>query len=171
MTEVNWVRRTMALYIIRTIIIIVTMMKMEMLVMIIYLFKTWCGRIFTMILSYQTYQINTVVHMVLSRVWRSSFKLFLNELFLSVLYLWNASAWWLRSQKNYLGYLQLEASFGGIKWKNITVQEMFRLYGVMLRMSIDTCHLGGYEGYFKPASYVRFWYGYNVNIFGYGGQA
>ena len=32
----------------------------------------------------------------------------------------------------------------------ITVQEMVRFYGVMLCMSIEPHHLGGYEGYFKP---------------------
>ena len=54
--------------------------------------KTLCGRILTMILSYQKYQITTVVHMVLRKVWRSSIKLFLNELCLPVVCIWNTSA-------------------------------------------------------------------------------
>ena len=58
--------------------------------------------------------------------------------------------------------------FGGLKWKNITVQYMVRFYGVMLSMSIDPRHLGGYEGYFKPTSYVRIGRGYNVNLVRYG---
>ena len=53
---------------------------------------TLCGRILTMILSYQKYQITTVVHMVLRKVWRSSIKLFLNELCLPVVCIWNTSA-------------------------------------------------------------------------------
>ena len=46
---------------------------------------------------------------------------------------------------------------------------MVRLYVVMLRMSIKPRHRGGYEGYFKPTSYIRVECGYNVNIFEYGG--
>ena len=60
-------------------------------------------------------------------------------------------------------------NFGGLKWGNITVQEMVRLYGVIIHMSIYTHHLGGYVSYFKPTSYVRVGRGYNVNIFGYRG--
>ena len=59
--------------------------------------------------------------------------------------------------------------FGEIKWKDITVQEMFRFYGVMLCVIIEPSHIGGYEGYFKPTSYVRVVCGYNVNLVGYGG--
>ena len=39
---------------------------------------------------------------------------------------------------------------GGLKWKNITVQEMVRLYGVMLHIIIEPRHIAGYGGYFKP---------------------
>ena len=59
--------------------------------------------------------------------------------------------------------------FGGIKWKNITVQEIVLFYRVMFHMSIDPRHLGGYEGYFKPTSYVGVGRGYNVNLVVYGG--
>ena len=60
-------------------------------------------------------------------------------------------------------------NFGGIIWKNITVQEMVRFYGVMIRMIIDPCHLGGYEGYFTSTLYVRVGCGYNVKLVEYGG--
>ena len=53
---------------------------------------------------------------------------------------------------------------GGIKWEKFTVHYMVRLYVVMLRMSIKPRHRGGYEGYFKPTSYIRVGCGYNVNI-------
>ena len=61
--------------------------------------------------------------------------------------------------------------FGGIKWENITVQEMVLFCGVMLRVSIEPCHLGGYEGNFKPTSYVSVGNGYNVKLVRYGGWA
>ena len=48
---------------------------------------------------------------------------------------------------------------------------MVRFYGVMLHMSIEPCHLGGYEDYFKPTSYARVGHGYNVKLVGYGGWA
>ena len=38
----------------------------------------------------------------------------------------------------------------------------------MLNTSIETSHLGGYEGYLKPTLYVRVGRGYNVKPFGYG---
>ena len=47
--------------------------------------------------------------------------------------------------KNILGCVQLNASLGGSKCKNITVQEMVRFYGVMLCTSIELHHLGVYE--------------------------
>ena len=63
----------------------------------------------------------------------------------------------------------VEGKFRGIKWKNFTVNNMVRLYGVMLSMRIYPCHIGGYEGYVKPQFYVRVVNGYNGKIFGYGG--
>ena len=39
--------------------------------------------------------------------------------------------------------------FGGMKWKNVTLQEMLPFYGVMFWMSIDHHHLGGYTSYFE----------------------
>ena len=61
--------------------------------------------------------------------------------------------------------------FGEIKWENITVQEMVLFYEVMLRMSIEPRHIGGYEVYFKPTSYVIFICGYNVKLVRYRGWA
>ena len=54
MTEVNWTRRTMSLEIVRTIMITVMKMNTEMLVMILFFFLIWCGKILTIIFSYQT---------------------------------------------------------------------------------------------------------------------
>ena len=52
--------------------------------------------------------------------------------------------------------------------QKIIVQDIVRFYGVMLNTSIETSHLGGYEGYLKPTLYVRVGRGYNVKPFGYG---
>ena len=38
--------------------------------------------------------------------------------------------------------------FGGVSWVNISVQEMIRFHGVILRMSMEDRNLGGYEAYF-----------------------
>ena len=38
--------------------------------------------------------------------------------------------------------------FAGLAWKNITVKEMIRFHGMVLKMSIDDRKLGGYEAYF-----------------------
>ena len=53
----------MALDIVITIMMKVTKKKMEILVIVIFLLTTWCGGIYKMILSYETYQIITVVQM------------------------------------------------------------------------------------------------------------
>ena len=76
----------------RTIMMTVTKMKTEILLMILFLLKNWYGRILTMILSYQTYQITTVVHMVWRKVWRRYFRLLLNTLCLPVVCRWDNSA-------------------------------------------------------------------------------
>eukprot|EP00957_Ditylum_brightwellii_P064837 4918788-Ditylum_brightwellii.AAC.2 len=44
--------------------------------------------------------------------------------------------------------------FGGQKWTNITVQEMVRFYGILLRISIESHHLGGYKVYFNPMTRI-----------------
>ena len=44
---------------------------------------------------------------------------------------------------------------------------MVRLYLVMLHMSINLHHLGGYELFFKPTPYVIVGHSYNVKLFGY----
>ena len=46
---------------------------------------------------------------------------------------------------------------------------MFIFYIVMIIIIIDPCHLGVYESYFNPTSYVRVGRGFNVKIVGYGG--
>eukprot|EP00957_Ditylum_brightwellii_P089279 6798372-Ditylum_brightwellii.AAC.1 len=45
--------------------------------------------------------------------------------------------------------------FGGMKWKNISLKEMFQFYGIILRMSIGPQHMGGYEAYFQPTTKLR----------------
>ena len=78
MTELNWMSRTMPLDIFRTLMMKVTKTNTEILVVLICLLITWCGKILTIILSYQTYHITTLVRVVLRKLWRIYFKLLLN---------------------------------------------------------------------------------------------
>ena len=61
--------------------------------------------------------------------------------------------------------------FGGLKWTNITLQEMIRFFGIMLRMSIEPRHLGGYEAYFHPSTSIQAGKNYSVQLSGYVGWA
>ena len=77
---------------------------------------------------------------------------------------------WVTAHSNKSSQLcSVAGKFGGIKWKNITVQEMVRLYLVMICTSIEPRHLGGYKDYFKPTLCVRVGLGYNVKFVRYGG--
>jgi hypothetical protein len=40
--------------------------------------------------------------------------------------------------------------FAGSIWHPIETQEMFHALGIILKMSIDNRHLGGYHSYFTP---------------------
>ena len=60
--------------------------------------------------------------------------------------------------------------FGGIKWKNITVQEMLHFYALMLKISIDPRHHGGYNSYFESISINHCSQGYTVSLEAYGGR-
>ena len=40
--------------------------------------------------------------------------------------------------------------FYGSDWKNITVEEMFRMLGMILKMSLVNICLGGLKAYFNP---------------------
>ena len=52
--------------------------------------------------------------------------------------------------KHFTGLRSDGEKLGGTKWNHITVEEMFRLYGIMIHMIIEPHHLGGYEGCFIP---------------------
>ena len=136
----------MALDIVITIMMKVTKKKMEILVIVIFLLTTWCGGIYKMILSYETYQIITVVQMGWRKVWRIYLKKIEWIILTSGMSL--ECFFWVIAQSNKSDWLRsVLAKFGGIKWKNITVQDMVRFYGVMLHMSIDPCCFGGYACY------------------------
>ena len=49
-----------------------------------------------------------------------------------------------RNLNKYVRYHLNNVKFGTMKWINITVQDMFHLYGVMLWISIEPWNLGGY---------------------------
>eukprot|EP00957_Ditylum_brightwellii_P073088 5554873-Ditylum_brightwellii.AAC.1 len=46
---------------------------------------------------------------------------------------------------------------------------MFQCYGIILRMSIEPWHLGGYEAYFQPTKKLRYGPGYVVELKNYSG--
>eukprot|EP00957_Ditylum_brightwellii_P155351 11825669-Ditylum_brightwellii.AAC.1 len=48
---------------------------------------------------------------------------------------------------------------------------MVRFYGILLRMSIEPCHLGGYQAYFKPTTRIDLASGYVQEFNSYGGWA
>jgi len=50
---------------------------------------------------------------------------------------------------------QVNGKFGGYQWANITVEEMIRFHGILLKMSIDNRSLGGYESYFTEIHQVN----------------
>ena len=52
--------------------------------------------------------------------------------------------------------------FLGHKWKNITVGEMVRFFGILLRISMEPQKMGGYESYFRDAPQIHLGVGYNV---------
>ena len=57
--------------------------------------------------------------------------------------------------------------FGGSPWTNITVQEMVRFHGVLLKMSVDNRELGGYKSYFTERLSVNLSRTYSVELTNY----
>ena len=62
-------------------------------------------------------------------------------------------------------------NFGGMKWTNITVQEIIHFYGVMIQIYIDPWNLGGYTPYFESISIIICGQGCTVILEAYGGWA
>ena len=56
-----------------------------------------------------------------------------------------------------------------MNWINTNVQEMIHLYGVMLQISIDPHHLGGYTSYFESISRINCGQGYTFTFEAYRG--
>ena len=56
---------------------------------------------------------------------------------------------------NKFGLVRIKnVKFGGMKWRNITVQDMLHFYGVMIWIYIDTRNIGGYTSYFESISII-----------------
>ena len=55
----------------------------------------------------------------------------------------------------------------GHKWTNITVGEIIRLFGIMLRISIETWEMGGYLSNFVEDPIIHLGCGYGVQLWGY----
>ena len=57
--------------------------------------------------------------------------------------------------------------FSGYPWKNITTEEMFHFFGVLLKMSVDCRKMGGYKAYFKskPTIYLSDNYSMTLNSY------
>ena len=65
-----------------------------------------------------------------------------------------------------------DKKFAGYKWqKNISVQEMYRFHGVLLKMSIDDQKLVGYKAYFTSKHIINLGVGYSVTLEDYPGWA
>ena len=59
----------------------------------------------------------------------------------------------------------------GHKWENISVSEMIRFFGIMLRISLEPRKMGGYSSYFTDNSNVQIGTGYSVELRGYSAWA
>ena len=57
---------------------------------------------------------------------------------------------WIKVNSNQYSRFNMNdlGDFGGSCWTNITVHEMIRVHGVLLKMSVDNRELGGYKSYF-----------------------
>ena len=55
----------------------------------------------------------------------------------------------------------------GFPWKNITTEEMYRFFGVLLKMSIDNRKMGGYKAYFKAKPTVYLTNDYSMTLHSY----
>ena len=55
----------------------------------------------------------------------------------------------------------------GHKWENITVGEMVRFFGILLRISMEPRKMGGYESYFQDPPQIHLGVGYNVRLTGF----
>ena len=60
-----------------------------------------------------------------------------------------------------------DGEFGGSKWSNISVQEMIRFHGMILKMSIDDRELGGYTAYFTEQMSVNCLRSHSVKLTDY----
>ena len=57
--------------------------------------------------------------------------------------------------------------FLGHKWKNITVPELIRFFGIMLRISLEPRKMGGYSSYFTENPVITIGDGYSIQLRGY----
>ena len=77
----------------------------------------------------------------------------------------------LTSQSNKYARMQMKERnsllFIGHKWKNITVPEMIRFFGIMLRISLEPRKMGGYCSYFTENPVITIGDGYSIQLRGY----
>ena len=64
-------------------------------------------------------------------------------------------------------HMSQDGEFGGSKWSNISVQEMIRFHGMILKMSIDDRELGGYTAYFTEEMSVNCSRSFSVKLTDY----
>lgn len=62
---------------------------------------------------------------------------------------------------------QSSSMFLGHKWENISVGEMVRFFGIMLRISMEPRKMGGYTSYFQENPLVNLASGYSVQLRGF----
>ena len=71
----------------------------------------------------------------------------------------------------YVDRIKVGNRFAGTLWTPITVQEMFRALGIILKMSIDCRQLGGIQSYFSPPRELLSGPGESTEIDGFTGWA
>ena len=57
------------------------------------------------------------------------------------------------------------------KWENISVEEMVRFFGILLRISLEPRKMGGYESHFSENNTITLAIGYISILRGYNGWA
>ena len=64
-------------------------------------------------------------------------------------------------------HINFSVEFGGLPWANITVEEMIRFLGCILKMSVDDRQLGGYCSYFTESISIKMSRDYSVLLHHY----
>lgn len=91
----------------------------------------------------------------------------------------NQALWYSRGMRNqlikqitmnsndYVNKWKVNNCFGGSIWKPIKVQEIYHGLGIILKISIDNCQLGGIISYFNPPQTMRSGPSHMIKVIGF----